>query len=302
METPEKEKTENQALRWVAIAICTVVFLGSAGMLLYNWMEGRQEAARLEDIKTQYVEVVGQPIVQEPQAEEVQSEETQAPESKTVMFGGIAYPDLTGIDVPGIEIDFAGLQEICSEVYAWITIPDTAVDYPIAQSATEPEYYLRRTLDGNKASAGTIFSQFYNTKDWLDPNTILYGHNMNDGTMFADVRKYEDEEFFKTHPYIYIFTPDYTLVYEVYVAYEFSDLHLMYVYDFKNPEIFQSYLDEVLSKSGPIDVVKEGASVTTADRLLTLSTCVSNSSDNRYLVQGKLVAVGENTPRAETEE
>ena len=94
-------------------------------------------------------------------------------------------------------IDFKKLQEQNPDVYAWIEIPGTNVNYPIMRHPTDDAYYLDHTIDGTAGLPGSIYTENYNNKEFTDFNTVIYGHDMRDGTMFKDLHKYEDEEFFK---------------------------------------------------------------------------------------------------------
>lgn len=181
------------------------------------------------------------------------------------------------------KIDFAAAQAENPDIYAWIWIPGTNVDYPILRSETEEDaYYLNHTIDKSEGLPGTIYVEKYNAKDFTDPVTVVYGHNMKNGTMFADLHKYEDQEFFDNNPYIYIYSPDQALRYRVFAAVTFDDRYLLGNYNFSDPEYFQTYLDELRSS---IDGhVNTEVSVTQNTGILTLSTCIGDSPNQRWLV------------------
>ena len=107
-----------------------------------------------------------------------------------------------------IPIDFSSLKEKNSEVYAWIRIPDTQVDYPILQRASDDLYYLDHTIDGAEGLPGSIYTQSLNSQDFSDKNTVIYGHNMRDETMFGGLKSYMDESYMKAHSQILIYTPE----------------------------------------------------------------------------------------------
>lgn len=189
------------------------------------------------------------------------------------------------------KLDFAKLQEINPDIYAWIYIPGTKVNYPVLQSSKEEEedYYLDHNLDGSDGRPGCIYTQKRNSKDFSDPNTVIYGHNMKDGSMFRDLHEYKDEEFFKENPYIYIYTSDRNYTYQIFAAYRYDNRYILEEYDdFKNSQAFENYLTEILSQENSICNIDKNVAVTSEDRIVTLSTCIGNS-DYRYLVQGKLI-------------
>ena len=99
-------------------------------------------------------------------------------------------PEAPAVEIP---IDFASLQARNPDVYAWITVPGTQVDYPILQSASDNGYYLDHTIDGEEKPEGSIFTENYNSKDFEDPNTVIYGHNMKNGSMFRTLHDYMTE-------------------------------------------------------------------------------------------------------------
>lgn len=195
-----------------------------------------------------------------------------------------------GIPIPEKEIDFAQLQEeVNPDIYAWIYIPDTQIDYPVLQHPTDNLYYLEYNLDGSRGYPGCIYTEDYNEKDFSDPNTVIYGHNMKNGTMFAGLHKFEDSEYFEEHPYVYIYTEEKLFVYEIFTAYESGNEHILYNNDFTSEYVYAKYLENLFSMRAMNCNRKENVTVTTENRIVTLSTCVANKSDRRYLVQGVLL-------------
>lgn len=189
-------------------------------------------------------------------------------------------------------VDFEMLQEANPDAYAWISVAGTEVDYPVLQSdaETEEDYYLSHNLDGSDGYPGCIYTQKLNNKDFSDPVTILYGHNMKNGTMFASLHSYEDKDFFDENPYVYVYTPGQELIYLVYAAYHYSDILIPYHYhDFADTADFDSYLDEIAlfgAKEG--GNLRNGVILDFDSHILTLSTCNATYSE-RYLVQCVLI-------------
>ena len=193
----------------------------------------------------------------------------------------------------GNPIDFNKLHEINPDLYAWIRIEDDEIDYPIAQHPTDPEYYLNHDLYGDVAVVGCVFTQHYNRKDFSDRNTVIYGHNMNDGhSMFASLHWFEDADFFNKTRYCYIYTPDKIRVYDIFAARPYTNDNLLAVIDWKDPYAYRNFLDEIFATHSMECNIREGVIVTTADRIITLSTCINGQPENRYLVHAKLVWEG----------
>ncbi len=187
-------------------------------------------------------------------------------------------------------VDFAALQEdTCADIYAWISIPDTRIDYPVLQHPSDDTYYLNYNLDGSKGYPGCIYTERENSRDFSDFNTVIYGHNMKNGSMFHDLHSYEDESFLSDHPYVYIYTPDRVLRYRIFAAYPYDDRHLLYSFDYATPEGRAGYLSEIFSIRSMSAVLDDQVAVTSDDRLITLSTCVGSQNEKRYLVQAVLV-------------
>ncbi len=209
--------------------------------------------------------------------------------------GGEAPDDLSSYGVTDRSIDWAALQEEENrDIYAWIIVPGTVIDYPILQHPEEMDYYLEHNLDGSKGRPGCIYTQRMNSKDWSDRNTVLYGHNMKVGTMFAGLHAFEDAGFFEENRYIHIYTEDgRILVYEIFAAYAFSDAHILLTYDFYTEEGYEQYLDTVRESAEKQGHFWEEAAPDTEDSIITLSTCIRGSNSKRYLVQGVLIAEGE---------
>lgn len=199
-----------------------------------------------------------------------------------------------GVEIPEKNLDWDVLRETNKDIYAWIYIPETNVDYPVLQSETDDEYYLMHNLDGSYGYPGCIFTQLLNSKDFTDYNTVLYGHNMKNGTMFRTLHYYQNEEFFYNNPYIYIYTENGVLVYEIFAAYNAGDEHILNTYDLRTEEGFASYLDTVKEGAYLGGYIRADVDVTTANHIITLSTC-TDKSDERYLVQAVLINDGGTT-------
>lgn len=189
-------------------------------------------------------------------------------------------------------INFKDLQEKNDDLYAWIYVPNTKVDHPVAQSGEgeDDSFYLHHGVDKGYYFAGTIYSEKKNSKDFTDRNTLLYGHNMLDDSMFTTLHNFEDEDFFKKNKYIYIYTPGHILTYEVFAAYEYDDRHILNSFDFSDDDVWADYIEQVTNAESVYTCnVRKDVEVTTDDKILTLSTCTDYRPNNRYLVQGVLV-------------
>ena len=183
-------------------------------------------------------------------------------------------------------IDFAALQSDNSDVCAWITVPNTNVDYPILQSSKEDDdYYINHSADGKYTIDGAIYIQRLNGKYFTDRNTVVYGHNLRNGTMFRTLHNFRDKEFFDANEYFYIYTPGHILTYRIFSAYRYDNRHILNSFDFSDTAVYEEYLKFATNPVSMIKNVREGVEVTTDDKIVTLSTCISDPR-YRYLVQG----------------
>lgn len=224
------------------------------------------------------------------------SQETQSdpvPEQETGREPEVSEPKdklaELGVEIPERNIDFDALKEENEDIYAWLYIPGVEIDYPILQHPTDDAYYLDHNLDGSSGLPGVIYTETVNQKDFTDPHTVIYGHNMNNGTMFGALHKYEDRQVFDENQFIYIYTPEKVFVYQIFAAYEYNAVHLIYNFDLDNPEIFQNYLEQIFETRSMNANIRQDAEVDSDHRIVTLSTCVRGKKNMRYLVQGVLL-------------
>lgn len=190
------------------------------------------------------------------------------------------------------DLDFKALQERNPDIYAWIEVPGTKVDYPIVQHPTDNTYYLTHTIDHKEATAASIYTETYNSTDFEDHLTVIYGHNMKNGSMFRTLHNFENYDFFEENREIIIYLPEQTRHYEIFAAYTYDNRHLLHTYYCEEPDSFEKYLDEVFAIKDMGAYIDHDIEVTGEDYVITLSTCVnSGNSSQRYLVQAVLVSI-----------
>lgn len=214
--------------------------------------------------------------------EKVQEEKKELPKQETV-----EEPEAVSEPVE-IPVNFQELQSMNPDIYAWIEIPGTEVNYPIVQSANDREYYLDHTIEGAEGLPGSIYTENLNTTTFQDKNTVVYGHNMRDRSMFGGLKYYADSTYMEEHKQIYIYTPEHIYTYEVFGAVTYDDRHLLLSYDFNNTEDYQTFLDSLSQMRNMNTYINKERPVTTEDRILTLSTCTGNEQQ-RFLVEAVLI-------------
>lgn len=270
-------KKNSSKTLWVIILIISItVFLVCAGYLAkYFFFDNTKTLERVPATTSQKVEN---------KSTEVETTvETQAPTER--------FSETTASLPENDSVDFKELMKINPDIYAWIYIPNTNVDYPVAQSGPDNDdsFYLSHNVYKNYQFSGTIYSEKKNSRDFKDPVTVLYGHNMLNGSMFATLHNFNDKDFFENNNTMFVFTKDKILTYLIYSAYQYDDRHILNSLDMTDSTNFRLYLDTTLTQRPYYCNIREDIELTTDDHILTLSTCMPGGGNVRYLVQGVLV-------------
>lgn len=180
-------------------------------------------------------------------------------------------------------IDFDRLHEISQDAIAWLYCPGTQINNVIAQS-DDNDYYLRRLLNGSEANCGTLFADYRNGSDFSNEITLIYGHNMKNGTMFASLMDYRDPGYYEEHPVMYLYTPGKRYCLELIAGYttDINDIVFEVPASKSDREAILAYADKASSFVSGVKVAPE-------DRLVILSTCSYAYDDARYVVIGRLI-------------
>lgn len=242
-----------------------MVAIGCIGYLGYYYTTLNKNEQVYDDIQE---EVYVEPVVTE---EIVEVEETEESEP---------------VDVP---IDFDALHEINPDIYGWIEIEGTQIAYPILQSTESDEYYLNYTVEGVEGLPGSIYTELNNGTEFDEFNTIIYGHNMADDSMFGGLNLYRDLDYMVEHETIMIYLEDAILEYQVYAAVTFDNRHLMLSYNFDNLTECARFLEDTFSVKDWNAALRDDVEVTEESQVITLSTCIGGQPENRLLVEAVLV-------------
>ena len=254
------------------LSLCGLLALGS-GFLIVRDLSQYAESAGTYDGLAEHVEVpeqAGEP--EEPGAEEETGREDSS----------------AGLPV----VDFEALRENGPDIIGWLSLPDTAINYPVTQTDNN-EYYLHHLYDGTYNKVGCLFADYENQEDFSDRNTIIYGHNMRDGSMFAALNEYDEQGYYDGHPQMYLVTPDGGYVMEVFSAFEAKPAESgsdtsPWRLSWKDDGAYTTWLSEMAGRS----VIETDVTVTSSDKVLTLSTCTPEGK-SRFIVMGKLAAVND---------
>lgn len=258
-------KRKSNCLFLIAFGIVLGIFCFAAGHLLQIYLE-YQKGDKTYDKLQEYVTDAKKPEV--PDDMNTDNPEASDSEEKT----------------PYLQVDFDSLQAINLNVLAWIEIPALEISYPVVQGG-DNSYYLSHLFTGEYNNNGSIFVDYHNKGDFTDKNTIVYGHNMKNGSMFGTLDHYADQVLYEQFPYFYIYIPGRIYQYQILSCYAGRTGSMGYTYRFGNKDDFLKFLETIQDYAG----YETNLEVTLDDRVVTLSTCIDSSRDYRYLVHGKLI-------------
>ncbi len=267
-----------KSIKILLIVLCYIflcVFMFS-GYKIFTILNGYKQAENMySNLSNQFVSTAATP------------KPSQAPADPNASAAPDATPEPTpDINVSPISVDFDSLLATTKDIRGWLLSPDTIINYPVVQ-AVDNDYYLYRFLDGSSNSSGSLFVDYRCAGDFSSNHTIIYGHNMKDGSMFASLTNYWQQDYYEAHPYLYFNTPtqNYRLeVFSGYVTPSDSDAYTVY---FKDSATYAKFQETLLSRSNFDSKVE----LTENDRIVTFSTCTYDYDDARYVVHAKLVPI-----------
>ena len=197
---------------------------------------------------------------------------------------GEALPEETpdpheGIDFPAV--DFDALLAVNEDVVGWIYMENSPIDYPIVQGEDNLEY-VKKLVNGSYNSAGSIFMDYRNAADFSDRHTIIYGHRMNNNSMFGTIVNYKDQKWYDEHPRCFIMTEEENYVVEFFSGCVMSVTGEAWDLDFESDEEFNKWVARAKARSEfECDVVPEAG-----ERIITLSTCNRTNGYTRFVLLG----------------
>lgn len=255
----------------IGAAACAAIFLFSGVMLYRQYADEKQSAEAFENISALVVDET--PPADKPQ-------ETEAPEQ-------------TAFE------KYAAVYEQNSDFVGWISTPGTNIDYPVMQTVDNPNYYLKRNFEKQYSDYGVPYVQENCDLEFSD-NCVIYGHHMNNGTMFADLCKYADEDFYREHKTIRFDTLSGFGEYEIVAAFKtvaYSERGFKY-YHFTRADSAEDF-DAYIAKCKELALYDTGVTAEYGDKLITLSTCEYSRQNGRMVVVAKKIVspsleVGEN--------
>lgn len=259
-------KRKSNVLSNVILVIALVVFAFSAYKLISIYSEYYKGGKEYDNVVEEAIEV------QTPKGEETEKDqEEQKPKVHA-----------------SLKVDFEKLQKANKDVVAWIQFDEPErISYPVVKGV-DNDKYLSTTFEGKKNSSGAIFMDANNSEEFADRNTFIYGHNMKNGSMFGQLRKFKAKDYYEQNPYFYIYTPDGKEVkYQIFAVCIVEDTSRSYTRFYNNDEEYLDYLKYIKS----IARYDTGVELTAESNIISLSTCTNVSETQRLLVHG--VKIGE---------
>ena len=227
--------------------------------------------------------------------EEIAEMVEQAPTEKTV-------PDDTPVsEGEDVLAKYQKLYLQNEDMVGWISIDGTTINYPVMQSKDNPNFYLKHGFDKAYTDYGCPYVQENCDMELPSDNIIIYGHHMNNGSMFADLEKFKDEDFWREHKTIAFNTLTEKNEYEILAVFKtvvYTDSPEAFKYyrftDAQSPEEFKAFID----KCKELSLYDTGVSAEYGDKLITLSTCEYSRTNGRLVVVAKKVteSSGANAP------
>ena len=239
-------------------ALCVLVF--SAYNLIKIFLSYKEGTDEYNELRQYTVQVTPEPSKEAPDENGGEPEPVQAP----------------------LTVDFASLQAINPDVKGWLYIEALDISYPIVQGEDNEEY-LHTTYEGNSNYAGAIFVDYQNNDNFSDCNTIVYGHNMKNQSMFGKLKQFKEQEKYKDSVYFWILTPEGDYRYQAFSAFYTDAVSDAYTL-FSGPgESFTQYQADMAARS---EVPLEVPAMDQNSKIVTLSTCAARDSSRRFVVQG----------------
>ncbi|PYG84308.1 sortase B [Ruminiclostridium sufflavum DSM 19573] len=181
-------------------------------------------------------------------------------------------------------VDFTLLEKINKDVVGWLASEGTEIDYPVVQGK-DNDFYLSHLFTGESNKLGSIFMDYRNHKDFSDKNTIIYGHNMKNGSMFSALTKYKAQSYYDSFPTMLLYTPAGNFSVEWFAGIVTDGNYESVRLDFKDENDFKSYINSLKEKS----TFEANTLVEADDRIITLCTCSYEFDNARYALFGKLI-------------
>lgn len=273
-----RKKRMRLALLWTVFLLAAAVLIFCIVDIIFTVMQRKAAREQYAEMQTMYEidaaeETIDAPEAVPPPVETIDESKWYAPYA----------------EIADKKIDFAALKARNPEVCGWISVEGTDIDFPVLRSSISDDFYLTHDIDGKASEHGAVCIDPRCESDFSDRLTMVYGHNMLDGSMFAPLYNYyKDAAFFDADHKVKLYLDNVMLTYRVVAAYEYGHEQPLYYYNLLKDEEFLRYCATFLENRDMKARVLAGNTITPEDHLLTLITSTNARADKRLFVQAVL--------------
>lgn len=302
----EKKKWSARKIRyWVTLSVLIAVIVVCVGIIAYKLISDAVNKEQYDDIAAQMSSAAMEASQTRPEIpttnpseptdeSEDNPPEVTLPEDTRPSGSEPSEPVVIDPSAPTEPLTMLFQYEIIyninNDMVGWIQIPGTSINYPVVQSPYEANFYLRKNFYKQKATCGTIYVR--EKCDVMRPsdNVTIYGHNMRNGTMFADLHKYEDQSFWQSNKYVYFDTLYEYHAYEIFAVFISSaDMSVGFSYHTFDDARTQAEFDFFVGKCKELSLYETDITPQYGDKLITLSTCDKSIEEGRFVVVARRV-------------
>lgn len=280
-------KTRARILYWGTVSVLVVIILVCAGLISYKLITDAQDKGDYERLSEQVDEIAATasrptiPPATEPDPNLPEQTDPPEPTEPPVLDNSIL-------------LEYQGMYAINNDMVGWLRIENTAINYPVVQTPDSPNFYLRRNFAKENATCGTLYVREACDVNLPSDNVTIYGHNMRNGTMFADLHKYKSKTFWEDNRYVLFDTLTEYHAYEVFAVFittaDLTKGFTYHIYDtFDTVADFNNYVTNCKNMMKKSMNYETTVTPQYGEKLLTLSTCDKSVDDGRLVVVARQV-------------
>ena len=274
-----KEKKKKAESNKALIAVILILFL-VMGVCTYKITGKLLDYKYSSDVYDKYAETFASVKTEET----VEGSQKQEEKSNKYDWGmpedtDVVYDAIEDDGKFPVEVNFDELMAENTDVVGWLYLEGTKINYPVVKGV-DNDYYLHRLINGHYSYGGTLFLDASCRRDWSSRNNIIYGHNMNDGSMFRPLIAYKKQEYVDEHPYLYLATPKGNYRLDIFAGIITESEAEVFSTVFPSNESFNTWYKKMMEKS----VIKTGIEPNENSRIVSMSTCTYEKPDMRFVV------------------
>ena len=272
---------------YAALLVALAVFFCSGWLLLDYWLESKQQQNQFDDL-AQLVDAA-RPTTPSVPEETAAPGQTLPPATEPPTHVTVTHPD-TGEEL-SVLAEYAQLYLLNPDLVGWIRIPGTTLNYPVMQTPDYTDFYLHTDFYGQYSAHGCIYAREQCDVAAPSDNVTIYGHNMKDGSMFALLHKYLDQEFWQEHKTIEFDTLTEHHTYEIIAVFDTTaSINQGFAYHMFVDAAGEEEFDQFVAQCKALAYYDTGTTARYGDKLITLSTCEYTQTNGRLVVVAKRIS------------